>query len=91
MDEIEDSVEGACPLSLDLSKLDMTRVTSRIYGCTWLETLDLSSNRLNRVSPDISAMDSLVDVNLRHNRLAMTGGFGGESMSLGYERGAFDD
>lgn len=73
VDEVEDSVEGAQPLSLNLNDLDMTRVTSRVYGCTWLESLDLSRNRLHRVSPDMGAMDSLINLDLRHNRLELMG------------------
>ena len=68
MDEVEDSVEGARPLSLNLNDLEMTRVTSRVYGCAWLESLDLSRNRLYRVSPDMGALDNLINLDLRHNR-----------------------
>lgn len=68
VDEVEDSVEGARPEALDLSKLDMDRVTSRVYRLDWLRHLDLSSNRLYRISPDLASLESLVDINLRHNR-----------------------
>lgn len=68
VDEAEDSVDGARPEILDLSELDMDRVTSRVYRLDWLEKLSLSTNRLTRVSPDLAEMESLVDVNLRHNR-----------------------
>lgn len=73
VDEVEDSVEGARPLSLNLNDLDMTRVTSRVYGCDWLESLDLSGNRLYRVSPDMGALDNLISLDLRHNRLELMG------------------
>ena len=69
VDEVEDSVAGARPALLDLSELDMDRVTSRVYELDWLERLDLSSNRLLRISPDLAGMDNLVDLDLRHNRL----------------------
>lgn len=68
VDEAEDAVDGARPESLDLSELDMDRVTSRVYRMDWLTRLDLSNNRLYRISPDLAGMESLVDVNLRHNR-----------------------
>lgn len=68
VDEVEDSVDGARPEVLDLSRLDMDRVTSRVYRLDWLARLDLSSNRLYRISPDLAGMESLVDLNLRHNR-----------------------
>lgn len=68
VDEAEDSVDGARPETLDLSKLDMDRVTSRVYRLDWLQSLDLSNNRLHRISPDLAGMESLVDVNFRHNR-----------------------
>ncbi|CAM9868357.1 unnamed protein product, partial [Hapterophycus canaliculatus] len=69
VDEAEDSVDGARPESLDLSKLDMHKVTSRVYRMDWLKKLDLSSNQLYRISPDLAGMESLVDVNLRQNRI----------------------
>lgn len=68
VDEAEDSVAGARPALLDLSELDMDRVTSRVYELDWLEGLDLSGNRLVRISPDLAGMDDLVDLDLRHNR-----------------------
>ncbi len=68
VDEVEDSVEGARPEALDLSNLDMDRVTSRVYRLDWLRRLDLSSNRLYRISPDLASLESLIDVDLRHNR-----------------------
>lgn len=68
VDEVEDSVDGVQPEVLDLSGLDMDRVTSRVYRFEWLQRLDLSRNRLYRISPDLAGMESLVDVDLRHNR-----------------------
>lgn len=68
VDEAEDSIDGARPEILDLSKLDMDRITSRVYRLDWLQRLDLSNNRLYRISPDLAGMESLVDVNFRHNR-----------------------
>lgn len=68
VDEVEDSVDGVRPDVLDLSGLDMDRVTSRVYRFDWLQRLDLSGNRLYRISPDMAGMESLVDVDLRHNR-----------------------
>lgn len=68
VDEAEDSVDGARPESLDLSELDMDRVTSRVYRLYWLKKLNLSTNRLTRISPDLAEMECLVDINLRHNR-----------------------
>eukprot|EP00903_Cladosiphon_okamuranus_P008234 g7927.t1 len=69
VDEVEDSVDGARPEVLDLSGLDMDRVTSRIYRFDWLQRLDLSRNRLYRISPDLAGMENLMDVDLRHNRI----------------------
>ncbi|CAM9251020.1 unnamed protein product [Scytosiphon promiscuus] len=69
VDEAEDSIDGARPDSLNLSELNMDRVTSRIYRMDWLTKLDLSNNRLYRISPDLAGMESLVDVNLRQNRI----------------------
>lgn len=68
VDEVEDSVDGARPEVLDLSGLDMDRVTSRVYRFDWLQRLDFSRNRFYRISPDLAGMESLVDVDLRHNR-----------------------
>lgn len=68
VDEAEDSVEGARPIFLDLSGLAMARVSSRVYDLYWLERLSLSTNRLSRISPDLSALTNLVDLDLRHNR-----------------------
>lgn len=68
VDEVEDSVDGARPEVLDLSGLDMDRVTSRVYRFDWLQRLDLSRNQLYRISPDLAGMESLVDVDMRHNR-----------------------
>ncbi|CAM9719054.1 unnamed protein product, partial [Laminaria digitata] len=67
VDEAEDSVVGARPALLDLSELEMGRVTSRVYELDWLEGLDLSRNRLVRISPDLAGMGNLVDLDLRHN------------------------
>lgn len=71
VDEAEDSLDGARPAVLDLSMLGLKRVTSRVYEFEWLEKLDLSGNKLTRISPDMGAMRSLVELNLRDNRLAM--------------------
>lgn len=68
VDEAEDSMHGARPELLDLSMLDMVRVTSRVYDLKWLRGLDLSHNRLTRISPDLASMRSLTDLNLRQNR-----------------------
>lgn len=68
VDEAEDSMIGARPEVLDLGGLGMDRVTSRVYRFDWLKRLDLSRNRLCRISPDLAGMESLVDVDLRHNR-----------------------
>eukprot|EP00752_Nemacystus_decipiens_P011953 g10598.t1 len=69
VDEVEDSVDGARPEGLGLSGLEMDRVTSRVYRFDWLQRLDLSRNRLYRISPDLAGMESLVDVDFRHNRI----------------------
>lgn len=68
VDEAEDSMDGVRPEALNLSGLDMDRVTSRVYRFDWLQRLDLSKNRLYRISPDLAGMEDLVDVDLRHNR-----------------------
>lgn len=73
VDEAEDSLDGARPSVLDLSMLGLKRVTSRVYEFEWLEMLDLSGNKLTRISPDMGAMRSLAELNLRDNRLAMSG------------------
>eukprot|EP00904_Undaria_pinnatifida_P013165 jgi/Undpi1/897/HiC_scaffold_10.g04361.m1 len=69
VDEAEDSVDGARPDLLDLSELEMIRVTSRVYELDWLERLNSSRNRLSRISPDLGGMDNLVDLDLQHNRI----------------------
>lgn len=74
IDEAEDSIEGARLSSLDLSDLDMTRVSSRVYDLDWLESLDLSRNCLTRVSPDLAALDNLLELDLRCNRFVTTHG-----------------
>lgn len=73
VDEAEDSVDGARPDLLDLSELEMIRVTSRVYELDWLERLNLSRNRLSRISPDLGGMDNLVDLDLQHNRYVRRG------------------
>lgn len=71
VDEAEDSLDGARPSALDLSMLGLKRVTSRVYKFEWLEMLNLSGNKLTRISPDMGTMRSLAELNLRDNRLAM--------------------
>lgn len=75
VDEAEDSMDGVRPCRLDLSMLDMIKLTSRVYELGWLQVLDLSSNRLSRISPDLALMENLIDLNLRHNRLDRRGDY----------------
>ena len=57
--------------TLNLSNLKAPRLTSRIYDLgTNLTSLDLSHNRLTRISPDIGELTGLISLNISNNRIA---------------------
>jgi Leucine-rich repeat (LRR) protein len=47
---------------LDLSGLGATRLTSRIYDLVELKELNISDNKLNRISPNIQYLARYTDL-----------------------------
>jgi len=56
--------------ALDLSRLRLTRVPSRIGQLVKLTTLDLSNNLLDRLPPELGELAQLARLDLSHNPLA---------------------
>jgi hypothetical protein len=59
VDEVEDHVHDT--VELDLSRIGATRFSSRLYDLDALRVLNLSHNRLSRLSPDIQYLGKYVD------------------------------
>ena len=73
-DEGPENEEPTAPLSrtfsLDLSNYKATSISGRIYDLgTALTSLDISNNRLSRISPDMGELSGLVSLNISHNRI----------------------
>eukprot|EP00957_Ditylum_brightwellii_P106643 8136139-Ditylum_brightwellii.AAC.1 len=69
VDDAEDSPDNSS-LLLDLSNLGAPRVSSRIYDLgTKLISLNLSGNKLSRISPDIADLHGLTTLDISRNNI----------------------
>jgi len=72
-DQDDEADQGIKPksLTLNLSHLAAPRVSGRIYDLEEsLTALDLSHNKLTRISPDMGELRRLVTLNISHNRIS---------------------
>ena len=62
--------EPARTFSLNLSHFKAKKISGRIYdlGST-LTDLDISNNRLTRISPDMGELSGLVKLNISNNKI----------------------
>lgn len=67
VDDVEDAKQNG--ISLTLSRLSATHISRRIYGLSFLKTLNLSKNRLSLISPKIMLLRSLETLDLSYNFL----------------------
>jgi Leucine-rich repeat (LRR) protein len=68
MDTAEDDWSNK-EIHLDLSGFQSSYITSRIYDLAALHTLNLSNNRITKLSDQLSYLNKLQVLNLRNNRL----------------------
>ncbi|ETV94626.1 hypothetical protein H310_11885 [Aphanomyces invadans] len=71
VDAAEDAELDDIPVTqLNLSHLQMTAISGRVWNLDRLETLDLRGNKLDRIPSAIQDLTALVHLDVSHNRLA---------------------